>query len=267
MSTRTFTAFRVALTLAGGLTMCACTGNSPTSPATTSTAATSIAATSTPPTATPSTSNAVASTSATSAGTPTATPVGPSSQLIEAPSAPTAPAASTAGSLSLASLPVPAGWKAVAGEGGREDGYLGNGTPARARSAPHAAYEIMSVGCAEVDRSTWTDPIEALEVSLARGSSTGVAEVMTFKAPEQAGTWFAAFQEQLRACTTATSPKVTPGTTTATTWAGRRSYGAGDDWAEVGAVTGTVVRLYLLQDPGQQFGQPAQQKLLGQLAE
>lgn len=260
MSTRTFTAFRVALTLAGGLTMCACTGNSPTSPATTSTPTTA-----TPPTATPPRSSAVASTSPTSAGTQT--PVGPSSQLIEAPSAPTAPAASTAGSLSLASLPVPAGWKAVAGEGGREDGYLGNGTPARARSAPHAAYEIMSVGCAEVDRSTWTDPIEALEVSLARGSSTGVAEVMTFKAPEQAGTWFAAFQEQLRACTTATSPKVTPGTTTATTWAGRRSYGAGDDWAEVGAVTGTVVRLYLLQAPGQQFGQPAQQKLLGQLAE
>lgn len=198
--------------------------------------------------------------------TPSETPIGPSTPLIDAPSPESSPAPSTAGSLTLSSLPVPKGWKTVAEKGGQDSGFIGNGTPARARSAAHAAFEMMSVGCSEVDRSAWTDPTDALEVGLAQGTQSGVAEAMVFATEDQAKQWFALFQKQLRACTTSSMPKVTVTTATPTQYTGRRTFSAGQDWSEVGAVTGRTVRLYLLLDPKKQFGQPAQQELLGRLA-
>lgn len=181
------------------------------------------------------------------------------------PPAPSTPAPSTAGGLSQASLPVPSGWKAVARKGGVEEGYLGNGTPARARDPRRAAFEVMSVGCAAVDREAWTDPREALEVNLAKGSRTGVAEVMTFASPAQASTWFGLWTKQVEACLDQENPRTTKTSADATSWLGTRSYGSADSWTELGAVNGATVRLYLLQDAAAALTPAQQQALLEQV--
>ncbi|GAA1396209.1 hypothetical protein GCM10009599_23460 [Luteococcus peritonei] len=150
-------------------------------------------------------------------------------------------------------------------KGSIEEGFLGNGTPAHARDPRYAAYEIMSVGCAEVKRDSWTDPTHALEVSLAKGPAKGMAEAMVFADAQQARTWFTQWTAQLKACEGSSNPKTTASSTTADSWIGRRSYGSADGWAEVGAVMDNTVRLYLLADPDGAITTQQQQALLAQV--
>lgn len=218
---------------------------------------------------TPSPSATSAAQPSAASGSPSATTATSASQtpsdILPPPSEPTAPAASTAGALTVRSMPVPAGWKLDLAKGGKEEGYQGNGTPARARDPKYAAFEIISVGCAQVDRSRWTDPTAALEVHYATAAGApGVGEALQFATPDQALQWFAQFQAQLKACASG-NPQVTSTTATATTWVGRRDFGGGEQWAEVGVVKGSLVRLYLLSDASGTVGVSQQNALAASL--
>lgn len=247
---RTTSARRLLAGAAGLALLAGCTSSS-SSPAPSATA---------PSTAEPSGAGATTAVDSQTPWTP-----GPSDVDLPAPSPPSSPAPSTAGSLGLTSVPVPAGWRAASRKGSIEEGFLGNGTPAHARDPRYAAYEIMSVGCAEVRRGDWSDPSHALEVTLARGGATGVAEAMVFADAAQARTWFGLWTKQLEACAQGSSPRTTSTTATATSWVGRRSYGPGDSWAEVGAVNDNTVRLYLLGDPDGAVTTAQQDELLQQV--
>jgi len=78
------------------------------------------------------------------------------------PPPPSRPAPSTAGRLTAADLPVPAGWRTVARKGGVEEGFQGNGTWVHARDPRYAALEVVSLGCADISRAGFPDPVSAL---------------------------------------------------------------------------------------------------------
>jgi len=169
------------------------------------------------------------------------------------PPEPTGPAPSTAGDLDASVLPVPAGWRTVAREGGDEDGYEGNGTWVHARDARYAAQDTITIGCAEVTRDDYPDPRLALEGSYqSRTGSPGVGLVLQFADPDAAGRYWARYVEQVQACRTVTEPvrtELVPLEQPADGEAllDRRSYPDGE-WTEVGVRRGDRVTLVILQD-------------------
>lgn len=108
-------------------------------------------------------------------------------------------------------------------------------------------------------------PTAALEVNLTRGGAKGIAEAMVFDTDEHARTWFTAWTRQVEACEQGSQPRTTRLARTPTSWIGRRDYGGSDQWAEVAAVTGHTVRLYLLGDPQGVVHPADQQALLAKL--
>ncbi len=94
------------------------------------------------------------------------------------PPAPTAAAPSTAGELQASALPVPDGWRTVARKGSEEEGYRGNGTWVHARDPRYAAQDVITIGCADVTRDDYADPVAALAgdyVDAAKNPGVGLA--------------------------------------------------------------------------------------------
>ncbi|MGA4507603.1 hypothetical protein ACQB6R_07805 [Propionibacteriaceae bacterium G1746] len=152
--------------------------------------------------------------------------------------------AATSGPLHLDSQPRPPGWAPTPAHAP---------TATRARDPRYAAWEAMMVGCAAVDRRTWTDPAHALEIAVTSQGRPGVGLVMQFGSTAAARSYHAAFTAQLRACTAradAGRPQASAIDDSPMLWLGRRTYADGSRWVEVASVNGATVRLWVLRDDG-----------------
>ena len=169
------------------------------------------------------------------------------------PPEPTGPAPSTAGDLDAAVLPVPAGWRTQVREGGEEEGFEGNGTWVRARDARYAAQDVITIGCTEVTRDDYPDPVRALEGGYTDGDgSPGIGLVLEFEDAAAASGYWDRYTEQVRACATLADPVRTDEVAVRQPADGdalmdRRTYPDGE-WTEVGVRRGDRVTLVILND-------------------
>lgn len=169
------------------------------------------------------------------------------------PPEPTGPAPSTAGDLDAEVLPVPAGWRTVIREGGEEEGFEGNGTWVRGRDARYAAQDVITIGCADVTRDDYPDPVRALEGSYAHGDGApGIGLVLQFADADAASGYWSRYTGQVRACSTLDDPVRTEVIAVRQPADGealmdRRTYPDGE-WTEVGVRRGDRVTLVILND-------------------
>ena len=203
------------------------------------------------PTSPTATETPLASTPA--ASTPAATPttaVEPTTtNTLPPPPAPTGPAPSTAGELTADALPVPAGWRAVALDGGEEEGFEGNGTWVHERDPRYAALDVIGIGCAPVTRDDYADPVAALEGNYeGRGGRPGVGLALQFPDADAAERYFGLYRQQVQACTKAGGPVRTTLIDGVDGLADHRRYDDGE-WTEVGRRVGNRVVLVILADP------------------
>ncbi|WP_143028245.1 hypothetical protein [Tessaracoccus flavus] len=237
-----------ALALAGVLAGCA--GSDPTAPApsvgmSASEAAPTPSAPTDPPTTEPSPSRAPSPTQTAPAPPPTApNSLPPNDRAPTAPPpVPTAPAPSTAGGLSEADLTVPDGWEPTARPGSPEEGYLGNGTWVHATSPEHSAYAAIALGCTDV--GAYPTPVAALEGTIVGpDGQPGVGLALEFGSQDDAAAYFAEWTRQAEACVGTVTEKVSLDDET---WVGRRLLDT--VWSEAVALSGTSVRLLILDDP------------------
>jgi hypothetical protein len=181
------------------------------------------------------------------------------------PSPPTAPAPSKAGKLDAAALPVPAGWRAVALDGGDEEGFQGNGTWVHARDPRYAAQDVVGVGCAPVTRDDYADPIAALEGNYkSKAGAPGIGLALQFANSGAARHYFDLYREQVQACTTKSGPVRTTMIGGVDGLADHRRYDDGE-WTEVGRQTDDRVILVILSDPGRKIDRPAANAILDQI--
>jgi hypothetical protein len=187
------------------------------------------------------------------------------------PPEPSAPAPSTAGDLGARTLPVPAGWRTVALEGGTEEGFRGNGTWVHARDPRYAAQDAITIGCADVTRDDYPDPVAALEGNYTGpGDAPGVALALQFADEAAAARYWARYTEQVRACQTVDDPVRTDIVTEAAEGLGaealvdRRRY-PDSAWTEVARQAGPRVTLVILGDEDHAITPAAARRLLDQL--
>ena len=204
-----------------------------------------------------------ATTGATSTSTLPADPT--TTNTLPPPSPPTAPAPSEAGELTADALPVPAGWRTVALDGGEEEGFEGNGTWVHARDPRYAAQDVIGVGCAPVTRDDYADPVAALEGNYAsKRGAPGVGLALQFADAEAARRYFDLYREQVQACTTKPGPVRTTMITGVNGLADHRRYDDGE-WTEVGRQIGDRVILVVLSDSGGRINRAAAQAILAQI--
>ena len=170
-----------------------------------------------------------------------------------------------AGKLKADALPVPAGWRTVALEGGEEEGFEGNGTWVHARDPRYAAQDVIGVGCAPITRDDYADPVAALEGNYtSKRGAPGVGLAMQFADPEAARRYFDLYREQVQACTTKSGPVRTTMITGVNGLADHRRYDDGE-WTEIGRQTGDRVILVILSDPGRKIDRAAANAILDQV--
>lgn len=178
------------------------------------------------------------------------------------PPRPSRPAPSTAGRLTAASLPVPAGWRTIARPGGSEEGYEGNGTWVHERDPRYAAHDVITLGCADVTRDDYADPTHALEGDYTRGSGgSGIGLVLQFASVDRARAFYNLYVRQVKACSTASSPIRTKTLPSTLGLIDQRTYTDGD-WTEVGGLSGSRLTLIILGDPGHRISQATSEALL-----
>ena len=170
-----------------------------------------------------------------------------------------------AGELSADALPVPAGWRTEALDGGEEEGFEGNGTWVHARDPRYAAQDVIGVGCAPVTRDDYADPVAALEGNYAsKGGAPGVGLALQFADPDAARHYFDLYRGQVQACSTKNGPVHITMITGVDGLADHRRYDDGE-WTEVGRQTGDRVTLVILSDPGGKIDRAAAQAILNQM--
>jgi len=190
------------------------------------------------------------------------------------PPAPTAPAPTTAGKLTAADLPVPAGWQTVIAQGGAEQGYQGNGTWVRGRDPRYAAQDVITIGCATVTRDDYPDPTAALEGSYGLKSDPdgrpGIGLVLQFDSAQDASAYFAAYREQVGACAdsggSVTTELVETRVAADRGLIDRRTYDGQADWTEIAGRSGARLTLVILTDPGHRISTAATERILRQLS-
>ncbi len=188
-----------------------------------------------------------------------------STNTLPPPARPTAPAPSTAGKLTAKSLPFPAGWKPVVRKGGAEEGYEGNGTWVHGRDPRYAAQDVITIGCADVTRDDYTDPIAALEGSYQNAAGEpGVGLVLQFNTATAARGYYDRYLQQVSACTESDGALVTKIITSNHGLIDRRSYPDGD-WTEIAGVSGSRVTLVMLTDPGHKIAVESAQRVLADI--
>ena len=219
--------------------------------------------TSPPATPGPSPSPAGPASGTSAPSTPTATPAASSPSVstvpeptttntLPPPPAPTRAAPSTAGDLTAGSLPVPDGWRRVVRKGGQEEGYLGNGTWVHARDPRYAAYDVITIGCAQVTRDDYRDPSSALEGTYDRKGRPGIGLVLEFRTGSEASAYFALYRSQAAACHGSSAPVQIQILPSSGGLVDRRTYPDGD-WTEVGKLVDRRVTLIILSDPGHEI--------------
>lgn len=202
------------------------------------------------------------------AGSPTTEPASEptTTNTLPPPPPPTGPAPSTAGSLRADALPVPDGWRPVALEGGAEEGFEGNGTWVHARDPRYAAQDAITIGCADVTRDDYPDPVAALEGNYADSSGApGVGLALDFADEVAATAYWERYTAQVEACRTLDEPVRTELVEGLPGLVDRRTYPDGE-WTEVGRRSGPRVTLVILSDPGHRFSRARTEALLEQLA-
>lgn len=186
------------------------------------------------------------------------------------PPEPSAPAPSTAGDLDAAELPVPSGWRTVALEGGTEQGFRGNGTWVHARDPRYAAQDAITIGCADVTRDDYPDPVAALEGNYTGpDDAPGVALALQFADPDAAARYWSRYTDQVRACQRVDDPVRTE---IVVDDAGDDRQGLVDRrrypdsaWTEVARRAGSRVTLVILRDEDRAITPPQARRLLDQL--
>jgi hypothetical protein len=160
---------------------------------------------------------------------------------------------------------MPAGWRTVALAGGTEEGFRGNGTWVHARDPRYAALDAITIGCADVTRDDFPDPVAALEGNYTgRGGAPGVALALEFADPEAATRYWTRYTDQVRACQTLDDPVHTELVVDGDGMVDRRTYPDGR-WTEVARQVGTRVTLVILNDEGQPVTARQARRLLAQL--
>jgi hypothetical protein len=181
------------------------------------------------------------------------------------PPEPSAPAPSTAGGLAAADLPVPAGWRTVALRGGTEEGFRGNGTWVHARDPRYAALDAITIGCADVTRDDYPDPVAALEGNYTgHGGAPGVVLALEFADAPAAARYWARYSDQVRACQTLDDPVRTELVVDGDGLVDRRTY-PDSSWTEVARQVGPRVTLVILNDEDRQTAAAQARRLLDQL--
>jgi hypothetical protein len=181
------------------------------------------------------------------------------------PPAPTAPAPSTAGDLTADALPVPAGWRTVVRAGGAEEGFQGNGTWVRARDPRYAASDVITIGCADITRDDYPDPVAALEGSYVDdGGAPGVGLALDFADDDAAAAYWERYTEQVQACSTLDEPVRTELLEGLPGLVDHRTYPDGR-WTEVGRRSGARITLVILSDEGRTIGRAEARALLEQM--
>lgn len=169
---------------------------------------------------------------------------------------------STSGDLSGDSLPTPQGWEPTALDGDDHTGYHGNGTWTLARDPRYAAQEAITIGCAQITRDDYPDPIHALEGNYVNSSGLpGVGLVMQFADKGDATDYFAQYRQQVAACVGGGDISAELIDNTATTLADRRTYPDGE-WTEVARHHNDRVVMIILSDPGHRISTETAKKLI-----
>ena len=181
------------------------------------------------------------------------------------PPRPSRPAPSTAGALDAEELPVPEGWRTVALEGGDEEGFRGNGTWVHARDPRYAAQDTITLGCADVTRDDYPDPVAALEGNYrGRGGAPGVALALDFADEAAATRWWDRYLDQVRACQTVDDPVRTEVLVEDEGLVDRRTY-PDSRWTEMGRRVGKRVTLVILSEEGRRISRAQALRVLDQL--
>lgn len=253
---------RAALVALTGLVLAAgCSGPDPRAPSTTTPPKTSA-------TAAPSVSASPSATTGSSAA-----PEPTTTNTLPPPPRPTRPAPRTAGPLSAASLPVPAGWRTVEPPGNGELGQPGNGSWVQSTDPRYAAQGAIGIGCATVTRDDYPDPTAALTGGYrSRAGDPGVGLALQFGSPADASVYWTAYVRGVRACERGAEGISTAGVREPEVDQGRglvdrRTDETQDptDWTEVGALRGDRVVLVNLGDPGHAVTDEAADRLLNRI--
>lgn len=154
--------------------------------------------------------------------------------------------ATTSGPLAASGQPRPPGWSLTPFPD--TESSRSNGTAAQQRDAARAAWEALLV-CGEADRRDWVDPTHALMLNVQRQGRGGVGLVLQFANPAEAVRYQAVQRRVFSGCPAAPSGGA-PGVSRVqgTPWLGQRTYSGGVVWSEVVAVSGSQVRMWIIQD-------------------
>jgi hypothetical protein len=183
------------------------------------------------------------STRATATASPSAPPDAPSPGDLATP-------ATTAGPLSRSSFPRPAtlgaGWNYSVDPGDAEEGYLGNGTPALARSPQEVVQAALPLGCPR--RGSLPLPEHALEVDYTYRATKVIAVRMAFADRTSATAFYDRRTDGLVACRgrsggAALGPLVTRVTPLSATVLLSDRTPASDPWTELAVADGSDVVL------------------------
>ena len=157
------------------------------------------------------------------------------------------------------------GWRTAVREGGEEEGYLGNGTWVHARDPRYAAFDAIAIGCADITRDDYPDPVAALEGTYeSNDGEPGIGLVLEFSTADAAGRYWQRYREQVRACTADEPVRIEMVTDDSVGLIDRRRY-PDADWTEIGRISDTRVALIILSDPGHRIPASAARNLLAQL--
>jgi hypothetical protein len=163
---------------------------------------------------------------------------------------------------------VPTGWRTVARKGSSEEGYQGNGTWVHARDPRYAAHDVVTLGCTEVTRDDYPDPVAALEGTYkTKKGGAGVGLVLQFSNQQRARTFFEVYLKQIRACNQPNGPVLIKVIPSSAGLIDQRTdpVDPTNDWTEVGLMKDQRVTLVVLTDQGHKRSRTQSERLLSQI--
>jgi len=150
--------------------------------------------------------------------------------------------------------------------GSGEEGFRGNGTWVHARDPRYAAQDAITIGCADVTRDDYPDPVAALEGNYTDGDGApGVGLALDFADATAAARYWDRYTAQVDACRASDGPVRVERLAGLPGLVDRRTY-PDSQWTEVGRRTGARVTLVILTDPGHRISAGHARALLAQLS-
>ena len=148
-----------------------------------------------------------------------------------------------------------------------EEGYQGNGTWVHARDPRYAAADVINLGCADVTRDDYPDPVAALEGTYERRKGEpGVGLVLQFSSSSRAAAYYRRYVEQVSACRGPEAPFAAKVIPSALGLIDQRSLPDGD-WTEVARLSGPRLTMVILTDPRHRRSRAESEALLRQISE